>query len=121
MATRRSARVVAAAEQRACAFPQLPLSLALRIFSLLPADQRLRCAEVSRGWRATVALPALWRRLDLSPESGVPFRSVDGLAQLLHAAVARAGSALKGAQHAALILSTLDFEETRRAALSPLL
>ena len=71
MPPRRSARVAAAAEQRAWAFPQLPLPLALRIFSLLPADQRLRCAEVSRGWRATVALPALWRRLDLSPESGL--------------------------------------------------
>ena len=92
MPPRRSARVAAAAEQRAWAFPQLPLPLALRIFSLLPADQRLRCAEVCRAWRATVALPALWRRLDLSPASGVAFHD---LAALLRAAVARAGGALK--------------------------
>ena len=91
MPPRRSGRVAAAAEQRAWAFPQLPLPLALRIFSLLPADQRLRAAEVSRGWRATVAMPALWTRLDLSPASGVVQRN---LAALLRAAVARAGDAL---------------------------
>ena len=91
MPPRRSARVATAAEQRAWAFPQLPLLLAMHIFSLLPADQRLRAAEVSRGWRATVALPALWRRLDLSRTSGVVHRD---LAALLDAAVARAGSAL---------------------------
>jgi len=96
MPPRRSARVAAAVEQRACAFPQLPLSLALRIFSRLPVDQLLRCAEVSRGWRATVALPVLWQRLDLSPASGMVFRlSEEALAALLRAAVARAGSALK--------------------------
>ena len=76
----------------AYAFPQLPeLQLVLRIFSLLPVDQRLRCAEVSRAWRATVALPALWRRVDLSRNnSGVEHFTP----ALLRAVVARAGGAL---------------------------
>ena len=82
--------MAAAAELTAWAFPQLPLPHVLYIFSLLPADQRLRAAEVSRAWRATVALPALWRRLDLTPESGVAAFTL----KLLHAAVARAGGAL---------------------------
>ena len=63
----------------------------LSIFLSLPADQRLRCAEVCRGWRATVAMPALWRRLDLSFASGVVQPVSD---ELLHAAVTRAGDAL---------------------------
>ena len=91
MPPRRSGRVAAAALQRAFAFPQLPLEAVLDVFSLLPADQRLRCAEVSRGWRATVALPALWRSLDLSPESGV---AQPVSPALLRAALARAGGAL---------------------------
>ena len=90
MPPRRSARVAAATEQRAWAFPQLPLPLAVHILSLLPADQRLRAAEVSRGWRATVALPALWRRLDLSRASGVALITN----ALLRAAAVRSGSAL---------------------------
>ena len=91
MPSRRSGRVAAAAEQRAWAFPQLPLPLVLHIFALLPADARLRAAEVSRGWRATAALPALWARLDLSPASGVAQPVSHAL---LRAAVARAGDAL---------------------------
>ena len=91
MPPRHSGRVAAAAVQRTCAFPRLPLECTLHIFSLLPPDQRLRCAEVSRGWRATVAQPALWRRLDLSWE-GCHVRPV--WPALLRAAVARAGDAL---------------------------
>ena len=87
---RSSSEATGAEEQRAFAFPQIPLALVLHIFSLLPADLRLRCAEVCRGWRATVALPALWRRLDLSDTSGVT-RTTPAL---MHAAVARASSAL---------------------------
>ena len=86
--------MAATGERVAYAFPQLSdveLQLVIRIFSLLPADQRLRCAEVCRGWRATVALPALWRRLDLSASSGVAQPISLGL---LQAAVARAGGAL---------------------------
>ena len=84
-----------ASEVAAYAFPQLSdveLQIVIHIFLLLPADQQLRAAEVSRAWRATVALPALWRRLDLSPDSGV---AQPASAALLRAAVARAGSALK--------------------------
>ena len=107
---RRSGRVAAAAEQRAWAFPQLPLPLALHIFLQLPADARLRCAEVCRGWRATVARPELWRRLDLSPASGV---AQPVSPTLLHAAVARAGAALT-----ALDVSDVDFDvRDLRAAL----
>ena len=105
MPPRRSARVAAVAEataQRACAFPALPLAVELHIFSLIPADQRLRCAEVARGWRATVAQPALWSRVDLSPASGV---AQPASAALLRAAVARAGGALT-----VLDVSGTDFE-----------
>ena len=63
--------LAAAVAPSAFALPQLPLEFVLDVFLLLPADQRLRCAEVSRAWRGTVALPALWTRLDLSPASGV--------------------------------------------------
>ena len=90
MPPRRSGRLAAAAVQRTCAFPQLPLEAVLAIFALLPPDQRLRCAEVCRGWRATVAHPALWRHLDISRDSEVArFRNA-----LVHAALARAGAAL---------------------------
>ena len=90
MPPRRSGRVAAAEAERAWAFPQLPLDFVLAVFALLPADARLRCAEVSRAWRDTVALPALWRRLDLSDTSGVVRYSLG----LFSAAVARAGGAL---------------------------
>ena len=63
MPPRRSARLVAAAEAASAAFPQLPHGVALRIFAAVPADARLRCAEVSRGWRSTTSAPELWRRL----------------------------------------------------------
>ena len=104
MPPRRSGRVPAAAEQHACAFPQLPLPLVLRIFLLLPADLRLRCAEVSRAWRATVALPALWRRLDLSPASGVT-QPPELLHALLKAAVAHAGTALTAINVSGIVLN----------------
>jgi len=42
------------------------------IFALLPVDSRLRCREVSRGWRAFLADPRLWRICDLD---GVTRRS----------------------------------------------
>ena len=114
MPPRRSARVAAAAEQRAWAFPQLPLPVALQIFRLLPADQRLRCAEVCRGWRATVALPALWARLDLSPTSGV---AQPASLALLHAAVTRAGSALTALDVSGMRVIGADFAAVLLAAL----
>ena len=108
--------MAAAAAQHGYAFPRLSdaeLQFVVDIFSQLPADQLLRCAEVSRSWRATVALPALWRRLDLSPESGVAQRN---LTALLHAAVARAGGALRTINVSGTNLRTADIGAALRAA-----
>lgn len=113
MPPRRSARVAAVDEQRASAFPQLPQPIEERIFALIPVDQRLRCAEVSRGWRATVALPALWRRVSVSPASGV--KQPVSLAMLL-AAVARAGNALKVLDVSSTQLSASDICAVLRVA-----
>ena len=112
MPPRRSSRVAAAAEQRAWAFPQLPLPLVLHIFSLLPADRRLRCAEVCRAWRATVALPALWRRLDVSRASGVA-RPTRGF---LLAALRRAGNALTSLDVSEAGLDQADLAVALRAS-----
>ncbi len=71
MPPRRSARVAAAAELRMTALEPLPLALAQRILVSLPADSRGRAACVCRGWRALLADPALWTRLDVSLDSGV--------------------------------------------------
>ena len=60
MPPRRSPRLAAAEEAASVAFPQLPHAVVLRIFAALPADARLRCCEVSRGWRATASHPELW-------------------------------------------------------------
>jgi hypothetical protein len=49
----------------------LPPALVRDILLRLPADQLARAACVSRAWRAAVADPALWLRLDLSVKSGV--------------------------------------------------
>jgi hypothetical protein len=69
----------------------LPLALALRIFSLLPADARLLAAAVCRSWRAMLAERSLWTRLDLSEASGVD----NPTPLLLRAAAARAGGQLE--------------------------
>ena len=91
--------MAAAAERVAYAFPQLSdveLQIVVRIFSLLPLDQRTRCAEVSHAWRATVALPALWRRVVLPPAHVAnPWEAYERSSALLHAAFARAGDALR--------------------------
>jgi hypothetical protein len=71
MPPRRSARVAAVVERQSSALAPLPHALALYVFSLLPVDQRMRCAEVCRGWRAMLSDASLWLRLDLSPASGV--------------------------------------------------
>jgi hypothetical protein len=84
----RSARVVAAAQHAAPALAPLPLALVLVIFSLLPMDTRLRCAEVCRSWRAALEERSLWIRLDLSTSGVSPKRSVTDA--LLRAATARA-------------------------------
>jgi hypothetical protein len=90
-------------------FASLPLALLLVIFALLPVDQRMRCAEVCRGWRTALLERSLWTQLDLSEASG-------GLARpasegLLRAAAARAGGKLhlldvskcEGITHACLL------------------
>jgi hypothetical protein len=76
-------------------FGALPRALALKIFAALPADTRLRCAEVCREWRAMVAERSLWTRLDLSATSGVTHRGWRGRPALLRAAAAKAGGALQ--------------------------
>jgi hypothetical protein len=77
----------------ACVFTiaSLPHALLLHVFAALPADARLRCAEVCRGWRSALAERSLWTRLDVSTSSGVAHRVTDSL---LRAAAAKAGGAL---------------------------
>jgi hypothetical protein len=70
----------------------LPPALLRAIFLALPADQRARAACVCRGWRAFLADPALWLRLDLSEDSGVTCRLDDAA---LRAAAARAQGRLE--------------------------
>jgi hypothetical protein len=70
----------------------LPPALLRAVFALVPADQRARAACVCRGWRAFLADPSLWLRLDLSCESGATCR-LDGAALL--AAAARAQGRLE--------------------------
>ena len=73
-------------------FASLPHSVALQIFALLPADQRARAAVICRAWRAIVAEPCLWTRLDLSPASGVKRPVTDAV---LRGAAALARGALE--------------------------
>jgi hypothetical protein len=68
-------------------FAALPHALALAIFSRLTVEQRLRCIEVCRGWRATLAEHAAWLQLDLP--------RTDGSEALLRAATTRAGGQLR--------------------------
>jgi hypothetical protein len=84
----------------------------LHIFSLLPVDCRLRCAEVCRGWRSVLSERSLWTRLDLTAESGVhvPVRFGHTLDALLRCAAARAAGGLQSlhvgthfVSHAALL------------------
>jgi hypothetical protein len=91
MPPRRSARVAAVAEQQSAALAPLPYALVLYIFSLLPVDQRLRCAEVCRGWRVVLSDASLWLRLDLSPAGGIA-RATEAL---LRAATKRAAGGLQ--------------------------
>jgi hypothetical protein len=73
----------------------LPRALSLLIFAALPLDMRLRCVEVCPAWRDVLEEPSLWTTLDVSRESGVPWRfQVD----VLSAASARARGGV-GALH----------------------
>jgi hypothetical protein len=91
----------AAAEHATTALAQLPFSVVLHIFSLLPVDCRLRCSEVCRGWRAVLLERSLWTQLDLTAEGGGRAReganrgALDGL---LRCAAARAGGGLMSLQ-----------------------
>ena len=86
-------------------FESLPQPLALRILALLPADSRLLAAAVCRVWRAALADPALWTRLDLTAESGLAKPYFVWSDALLCAAAARAGGQL-----AALRVSAQRFQ-----------
>jgi hypothetical protein len=74
-------------------FESLPSALALAVFARLPADARLRCAEVCPSWRVMLRERNLWLRLDLSPASGGLARPATDA--LLHAAAARAAGGLQ--------------------------
>ena len=80
-------------EEASSALAPLPLSLAQRIFLSLPADSRARAACVARGWRAVLADPELWTRLDLSHESG--FSGKLNVDAVLRGAAARARGRLR--------------------------
>jgi len=90
----------------------LPHAVIVHIFSLLPVDVRLRCAEVCRGWRTVLLERSLWTRLELTAASGVTLNLNDerGWDSLLRCAAARAGGALHSLridaslfEHAALL------------------
>ena len=69
----------------------LPRCFIRAVFLLLPADQRLRCVEVNRAWRALLADTSFWIFLDLSTSSGLTSFSE----ALFRAAVAKAGGQLR--------------------------
>jgi hypothetical protein len=107
------------------ALSQLPLSVVLHIFSLLPVDCRLRCAEVCRGWRAVVSERSVWTRLDLSATSGVhaPLRYDLNFDSLLRCASARAGGGVQALQvqmHTVTHQALLEVAATNAGALREL-
>jgi hypothetical protein len=71
-------------------FAALPHALALAIFSRLTVEQRLRCIEVCRGWRATLDDHSAWHQLDLTRADGSACSKA-----LLLAATSRAGGQLR--------------------------
>jgi hypothetical protein len=83
------ARDAADAPAGADPFAALPHALALAIFSRLTVEQRLRCIEVCRGWRATLDDHAAWLQLDLARADGGECSEA-----LLRAATTRAGGRL---------------------------
>jgi hypothetical protein len=99
MASARVTRATAAAARASGA--SAPHALAL-VFARLPADARLRCAGVCRAWRAVLAGPELWSRLDLSASSGVTWRVTGAL---LRGLAARA----RGSLHMLDVSSLTDY------------
>jgi hypothetical protein len=71
-------------------FAALPHAVALSIFARLNVEQRLRCAEVCRGWRGTLSDAHLWLHLDLTHVLGW-----ERTEALLDAAAARARGRLQ--------------------------
>jgi hypothetical protein len=104
MPPRRSARVAAAEERALSALAPLPHALVQAIFLLLPVDARARAAAVCRGWRAVLADPSFWLRLDLS-DARVTCPKTD--AALLGAA-ARAGGLLQALDVTDCVDTTFD-------------
>jgi hypothetical protein len=100
MPPRRSARAAAATERVTTALSPLPHAVVLHIFSLLPVDCRLRCAEVCRGWRSVLLERSLWTRLELTAASGVRVHTHAHGAwdALLRCAAARARGGLRSIQ-----------------------
>jgi hypothetical protein len=70
-------------------FAALPHALALAIFLCLTVEERLRCIEVCRGWRATLDDHVAWMQLDLTRADGGECTEA-----LLRAATSRAGGQL---------------------------
>jgi hypothetical protein len=106
-------------------FAALPHALALAIFSRLTVEQRLRCIEVCRGWRATLADHNAWMQLDLTRADGSACSEA-----LLRAATSRAGGqlrslrlacgdALQDSLCAATAASRATLQELRIIALAP--
>jgi hypothetical protein len=82
--------MVAASEPAPCTFADLPHALALEVFSRLTVEERLRCIEVCRGWRATLDDHSAWLHLDLTRADGGECSEA-----LLRAATSRAGGQLR--------------------------
>jgi hypothetical protein len=85
------------------------------VFARVPAEQRLRCAEVCRGWRATLADATLWAELEFQRDDDSVVSDA-----LLHAAAARAsgrlrvlrvGRVVRGALHAVAAANAASLRE----------
>ena len=88
MPPRRSARLLAAAEERVSSvLPPLPPALALAILALLPLKARARAACVSRAWRSAADASEAWTTLDLRPYSSL---GAEKYSALLRGAAAKA-------------------------------
>jgi hypothetical protein len=104
-----SSMAAALPDTRADPCAVLPHALALRLFSALSLEERLRYRRVCRGWRATLDDHSLWLRLDLTRADGRASYTA-----LLRAATARAGGQLQ-----ALRLTCITHPD--HAAYAPLL
>ena len=69
----------------------LPSCFVRAVFLLLPADQRLRCVEVSRAWRALLSDTSFWTSLDVSDTCGL----IRFSEALFRAVIAKAGGQLR--------------------------